>query len=94
MTLPGVSEQPAVTMHWLQVLKVPFRKGRDVPGATEGTRTGFCSGVAKTGTEYVQIAQSESACALLRPSGSQGLKHVFTMDPGLKHLGISGSVAN
>lgn len=34
------------------------------------------------------------ACGLQRPSGHQGLKHMFTMDPGLKQLGSSGSVAN
>lgn len=59
----------------------------------EALTVDFCSEVAKIGTEYVQIPLSESACALLRP-GHQSLKHMLTMDPGLKHLGSSGSVAN
>lgn len=76
------------------MLKIPLRKSRDVPGATRGAYTGFCWEVAKTGTKCVQIPQSESACILLGPSGHQGLKHMFTMDPGLEHLGSSGSVAD
>lgn len=69
------------------MLKVPLRKGRDVPGAMRGAYTGFCSEVAKTGTECVQIPWSESSGVLLRPSGHQGLRLMFTVDPGLEHLG-------